>query len=141
MTKPEKFVHAARPHNLTDTRLFAALTALGIPPVEWPTIYAGETPNGMPRQTWFLASQSVCGRYKTTEMIEAWHSKSWMDANPEHPLAYIKAGFENMNTAVDHIKDSQHTMYVIRGKGGKLGLIGPRDPRAVQELILKTLKR
>jgi hypothetical protein len=69
MTKPEKFVHAARPHNITDTRLFAALTALGITPVEWPTIYAGETPNGVPRQTWFLAPQSVCGRYKTTEMI------------------------------------------------------------------------
>lgn len=141
MPQNEKFIHAARPHSITDTRLFSALTALGIAPVEWPTIYAGETPDGKPRQTWFMSPASQCGRFKTAEMIAAWHSKQWMEANPEHPLAYIKAAFENMNVAVDHCKDSQHHMHVIRGRGGKLGLLGPNDPRAIRETILRTLKR
>jgi hypothetical protein len=141
MPPSERFISAARPHSITDTRLFAALTALGIQPVEWPTIYAGETPDGKPRQTWFMAPTSLCGQYNTAEMITAWHSKAWMDGHPEHPLAYIKAAFENMSVAVDHCKDSQHHMHVIRGRGGKIGLLGPNDPRAIRENILKTLKR
>ena len=141
MPQSERFITAARPHSITDTRLFAALTAIGIQPVEWPTIYAGETPDGKPRQTWFMAPVSDCGRFKTAEMIAAWHSAQWMQNNPEHPLAYIKAAFENMNVAVDHTKNSQHHMHVIRGRGGKIGLLGPNDPRALRETILKTLKR
>lgn len=137
----ERFIHAARPHHITDTRLFAALTALGIPPLEWPTIYAGETRDGRPVQTWFMAPVSTCGTYKTAEMITAWHSTTWMENNANHPLAYIKAAFENMNVAVDHCKNPQHHMHVIRGRGNKIGLLGPNDPRALRETILRTLKR
>lgn len=134
-------VYAAKPFALNDTRLFAALVSLGIPPVEGPAIFAGETLDGTPRQTWFLEQQSVCGKFKTSEMVKAWNDREWMAGNPEHPLAYMKALSENINVCIDFVKARSRTMHVIRGRGGKLGVIGPDDPRATQDLILKTLNR
>lgn len=134
-------VYSAQPISLNDTRLFAALVSLGIPPVEGPTIYAGETADGTPRQTWFLEKRSTCGKYDTAELVKAWNDQSWMEANPEHPLAYMKAFSMNMNVCIDFVKARNRTMHVIRGKGGKLGVIGPDDSRATQELILRTLNR
>jgi hypothetical protein len=32
-------------------------------------------------------------------------------------------------------------MTVIRGRGGKLGLLSPNDPRATREAFLRILKR
>ena len=133
--------HCARPHSLNDTRLFAALVTLGIKPVEGPTIFCGETPDGTPRQTWFLERQSMCGKYNTAEMIAAWHSQAWMDAHPEHPLAYLRAFSANMNICIDHVKNTAHTMHVIRGRGGKLGMVAPNDPRSSTDAILRVLKR
>ena len=92
----ENLTHAARPHSLNDTRLFAALVTLGIQPAEGPQIYIGETRDGTPKQTWYLERTSICGRYQTNEMIAAWNDPKWHEANPEHPLAYIKCAFMNM---------------------------------------------
>jgi len=137
----KKSIYSAQPVSLNDTRLFAALVSLGITPVEGPAIFAGETADGTPRQTWFLEQRSTCGQYNTKELIAAWHDRQWMEAHPEHPLAYMKAFSENMNRCIDFVKARNRTMHVIRGKGGKLGVIGPDDPRATQELILRTLNR
>ena len=137
----QHFVSAASSHSTTDTRLFSALTALGILPVEMPMIYTGETRSGQPLMTWHLEARSQCGKYNTPEMIAAWHSVEWIKNNPEHPLAYIKAAFENMNTAVDHIKKPDHQMQIVQGRGGKLALLSPTDPRTTRETILRTIKR
>mgnify|MGYP003334924629 CR=1 FL=1 len=88
-----------------------------------------------------LKVQSVLGVPYTPEMIAAWHSVEWIKNNPEHPLAYIKAAFENMNTAVDHIKKPDHQMQIVQGRGGKLALLSPTDPRTTRETILRTIKR
>jgi hypothetical protein len=141
MPPSERFIQAARPPQTSDTRLFAALVTLGIEPLEMPAIYSGETPDGRPRMTWTLAHVSKCGQYHTRAMMEAWHSMDWMKNNPEHPLAYLKAFCENLNVAVDHVKDPQHQMTVIRGRGGKIGLLSPNDPRATREAFLRILKR
>jgi hypothetical protein len=141
MPPSERFIQAARPLQTSDTRLFAALVTLGIEPLEMPAIYSGETPDGRPRMTWTLAHVSKCGQYHTRAMMEAWHSMDWMKNNPEHPLAYLKAFCENLNVAVDHVKDPQHQMTVVRGRGGKLGLLSPNDPRATREAFLRILKR
>jgi hypothetical protein len=141
MPPSERFIQAARPPQTSDTRLFAALVTLGIEPLEMPAIYSGETSDGRPRMTWTLAHVSKCGQYHTRAMMEAWHSMDWMKNNPEHPLAYLKAFCENLNVAVDHVKDPQHQMTVIRGRGGKLGLLSPNDPRATREAFLRILKR
>lgn len=141
MPPKEQFTQAARPVTTTDTRLFAALVTLGIEPLEMPSVFSGETRDGQPRLTWTLATVSKCGLYRTREMVEAWHSEEWMKNHPEHPLAYLRAFCDNVTIAVDHVKDPQHHMSVIRGRGGKIGLIGPRDPRAIREAILRTLKR
>ena len=140
MPKAEYLTQASRPHSINDTRLFAALVTLGIQPAEGPQIYIGETLDGTPKQTWYLERQSICGRFKTAEMIAAWNDARWHDANPEHPLAYIRCAFQNMVSCIDHIKQSM-PMQVIRGRGGKLGLIGPHDTKKATEHILKTLKR
>lgn len=136
----EHLTHAARPHSLNDTRLYAALIALGIMPAEGPQIYIGETRDGTPKQTWYLERESQCGRFKTAEMIAAWSDPKWHEANPEHPLAYIKCAFVNTTMCINHIKQSM-PMQVVRGRGGKLGLIGPDDTPKSTDHILKTLKR
>lgn len=141
MSQNERIIQAARPPTTTDTRLFSALVTLGIEPQEMPAIYSGETPDGKPRMTWTLAPLSKCGLYKTREMMEAWYSATWMLNNPDHPLAYLKAFCENLNIAIDHVKDPQHQMAVVRGRGGKIGLLSPNDPRAVREGFLRILKR
>lgn len=132
---------AARSLSMTDTRLFAALVSLGIPPIEGPTIFAGETLDGTPKQTWFVEKQSVCGQYNAEEMIKAWHSKEWMAANPNHPLAYMKAFVENVNVCIDYAKQRTNQMHVVRGRGGKLGVISPNDQKQVTDSILRTLNR
>lgn len=141
MSTSERFIEAARPVSTTDTRLFVALCTIGIEPLEMPRIFSGETPDGKPRLTWSLSPVSKCGRYNTRQMVEAWHSKEWMDNNPEHPLAYVKAFCENLNVAIDHVKDPLHQMAVIKGRGGKIGLLSPNDPRQVREQFLRILKR
>lgn len=142
MTQDRKSsIYAARSHSMTDTRLFAALVSLGIPPVDGPTIFAGETLDGTPKQTWFVEKQSVCGQFQTEEMIKAWHSKEWMDANPNHPLAYLKAYTENVNVCIDFVKARTNQMHVVRGRGGKLGVISPNDNKRATDAILRTLNR
>ena len=132
--------YAARPHSINDTRLFAALTAMGVAPIEGPRLYTGETTDGSPRQTWYLERESRCGKYTTAELIAAWNDAQWHEAHPEHPFAYIKCAFMNHAAAVDHIKQ-QCGLYVVRGRGGKFGLVSSDLDKKSTDAILRTLGR
>jgi hypothetical protein len=136
----DQFTATARPHSINDTRLFAALCAIGIEPVEGPQIFCGETQDGTPKQTWFLKPQSECGKYKTAELIAAWNDPLWHRNNPEHPFAYVKCAMNNLHAAIDHIKQSV-PLYVIKGRGGKIGLLGNMNNQKHDEAILRILKR
>ena len=122
-----------------NTVLFAALIALGIPPeLELCGEYV-EKVNGRPRSTtvWRLAEKSVCGKYSTADMIKLWSDPAFIKNRPEHPMAYIKAAFENHSRAIDFIKD-QGPIAVIR-KGDKVGLVSKHTSEADKARILAGL--
>ena len=122
-----------------NTILFAALTALGIPPeVELCGEYV-EQVNGRPKSAtvWRLAEKSICGKYDTAEMIKLWNDPAFVKNRPEHPLAYIKVAFENHTRALDFIK-RQGPIAVIR-RGNKIGLISQHTTPADRERILAGL--
>jgi hypothetical protein len=106
-----------------NTVLFAALIALGIPPEIGLCGEYVEQVNGRPRSTtvWRLSERSICGKFQTADMIKLWKDPDFVRNRPEHPLAYIKAAFENHSRAIDFVKD-QGPIAVIR-KGDKVGLV------------------
>jgi hypothetical protein len=113
----------ADPLATRNTILFAALTALGIPPLPELCGEFVENVNGRPRSVtvWRMADRSIDGRYQTAEMIQAWEDKDFSRKNPEHPLAYIMCAFENHTRSIEFVKD-QGPIAVIR-RNGKIGLI------------------
>lgn len=116
----------ADPLATRNTILFSALTALGIPPVVEHCGEFKEEVGGRPRTVtvWRMAEQSIDGRFKTVEMIKRWNDPEFIEKEPEHPLAYIKAAFGNHTRAVDFLKD-QGPIVVIR-RNRKIALLTRR---------------
>lgn len=133
----------ADPLATRNTQLFAALTALGIPPeVELCGEFRWEDQqSGRPRSAtvWRLASQSFCGKYQTEEMIKAWLDPEFAKTNPEHPLAYIKCAFENHERSVDFIKEQGPI--VMRRRGKKIAFISRHTSDERRNQIINELNR
>lgn len=49
------------------------------------------------------------------ELIKQWGDKSFIDQNPEHPLAYIKAFTHNRERLLDLVKQSPQVQIVQKG--------------------------
>jgi len=79
-----------------DLRAFVmAAAVLGIPlaPINDFVEYRRVDATGQPKQTvsWFLAQRDPTGRYKTNALYRQWRDPAWLAANPEHPLALMRA--------------------------------------------------
>lgn len=119
------------------TRMIAALTALGIPlDCDCPFQETRELVEGREQRvvTWALTPASTCGRFETQAMIRAWNDPEFVRNEPEHPFAYIKQAFENLNR-IGESTTSRPPLALIR-KGRRIALI-PMDatPERREELL------
>lgn len=122
-----------------NTILFAALTAIGIPAEpelcgEFVEEVRGQKVSAT---VWRLREKSLCGKYDTGECIKLWCDPDFTTKHPEHPLAYIKAAFENHTRALEFIKDQGPI--AMRRRGKKIALISrhtadERKRRIIDEL-------
>jgi hypothetical protein len=120
----------------SNTCLAAALTACGIPLATKPFIQVvGDGIKGE-RTVWFFEPVSLCGKYKTGELIEAWNNETWHIANPEHPFAYIKCALLNRERLVDKVKQNI-PMACIRRRGKILFLPLNATPRTEDFFLSK----
>jgi len=119
------------------TQLIAALAAVGIPlDSDCPYLETRELIDGREQRvvTWTIKPESACERFITQAMIRAWNETDFVQHNPEHPLSYIKAAFQNHARVLESII-SQAPLALIR-KGKRMALI-PFDatPERRKELL------
>jgi len=124
-----------------NTIMFAALVTLGIPAEPSLCGEYRELVKGVQRSTtvWRLREHSLCGRYKTAEMIKKWKDPEFVTREPEHPLAYIKTAFENHTRAVEFIKEQGPIAMIRRGK--KIALISRHTDPENKARILEKLNQ
>ncbi len=121
----------------TNTALAAALTAVGIPLSDKSFIkVVGDGVRGE-RTMWFFEERSLCGKYKTRELIAAWSDDSWHLANPEHPFAYIKCALSNREKLVDKVKQEVPLACVKRR--GKIAFIPLNATLQEQDMFMRQL--
>ncbi len=102
-----------------NTAMVAALVTLGVPfYAPQPFLETRETLNEQEKRTvtWCLQTKSSDGRFKTRELIQWWRDEAWLAANPEHPLAYVKAAIANHQRFAAAMKTSIPLALVRKGK-------------------------
>lgn len=119
-----------------NTILFAALTAMGIEPEPELCGEFVETVNGERRSitVWRLKECSADGKLRTAELIRLWEDPEFVARETEHPLAYLKTGFENYSRARDFIRDTGPIAMVRRGS--RIGFVTNRTTPQRKEWIL-----
>jgi len=122
------------------TQMVAALASLGIPldedcPYQETREMIGDTEQVV--VTWVLKAKSDCGRFDTHSLIGKWNDPDFITKEPEHPLAYLKAGFTFLNRAVE-VVTHQVPLALIR-KGRRIALIPMDATPERREQLLKML--
>ena len=121
----------------SNTALAAALSAVGIPLAEKPFVrVVGDGIRGE-RVIWFFDPQSPCGKFRTSELIQAWSDNGWHLANPEHPFAYIKAALTNRESLVTKIK--QDVPLACISRRGKFAFLPINATPQTEDLIFRYL--
>jgi hypothetical protein len=120
---------------ITDINLVSALLTMGISPeVEAPiTKVKRFDRDGNPFEhcTFNFQGESMCGQYKTTDLIHAWNNPNFNDEFPEHPFAYIRCAFNNREFALDKVK--QAIPLIIIEKNGKHVAISENASKQLKE--------
>jgi hypothetical protein len=121
--------------------LFAALCALGIPPEPDLCGEFVEEIGGVKKSVtvWRLRSQSLAGTLKTHELIKLWNDAEFPASQPEHPLAYMKAAFQNYQRAIDFVKD-QGPIAMVR-RGNKVALLTRHTSKERRDRIIDELNK
>lgn len=132
----------ADPLATRNTILFAALLAMGVPMEQGlcgefvePKRDGGQVSTTV----WRLKETSLCGKYKTADLIKLFNDPGFVEREPEHPLAYIKVAFENHRRAVEFIKEQGPIVMKRRGK--KVGLITRHTPPEYRKKIIDELNK
>jgi len=120
----------------SDLNLTAALLALGIPASEETPFVKIKTVKGE-QYKFFLQESSICGKYKTGEMMIAWNDPAFADNNPEHPLAYIKCANSNREGLLDVVKQSVEL--IVIEKNGKMAIINKGASKEFQDKIFSQI--
>lgn len=145
MTKGSKIYSlealSADPLATRNTILFAALTALGIPAEPELCGEFVEEVQGKPRSVtvWRLKERSLDGQYNTADLMRLWNDPELVSKQPEHPLAYVKAAFENHTRAVEFIKEQGPI--AMRRRGKKIALITRHTSPDLKKRILDELNK
>lgn len=121
MTRPASKILTIHSRQTDNPKLAAALAAIGIPFDRKPLFKLSMTGATPDRWCWCFAPASECGKHKTDELIAAWSDPEWVNANPDHPFAYIKVAFQNHRFLLDLVKQGT-TLGVVEYRG-KYGLI------------------
>jgi hypothetical protein len=71
------------------------------------------------------------------EFRNAWNSREWCDANPEHPISYMRLFRDNMVRLKAWIRDEKPAVLIRRGN--RVAVIHPDLPEAKKSRILAEL--
>ncbi|MES2923686.1 MAG: hypothetical protein V4819_19180 [Verrucomicrobiota bacterium] len=123
----------------TNTKLAAALSAVGIPLREECPVRHITGVRGGDSYCFFFQEKSPCGDYITAELIRAWDDPVWHMKHPEHPFAYLKVGFDNAERLTDMIRSGTPIGCVT--KGSKIGFLTLDASDAAQKIFFQELKR
>lgn len=107
----EHFIHGT---NSSDSRLIAALTAMGIFCDEKSGSGAINT-GGNTVRVWSISEVSNCGKWRSKELIQWWRDQSFHVTNPQHPFAYVKCALWNHKQIVAGIKMDKPLVLVEKG--------------------------
>lgn len=102
--------------NTSDVNLVAALTAMGVPVDEVPTIgIARQVGQAEGSRVWRIGSVSNCGKFNTSDLVVWWRDNKFHENNRNHPFAYIKAALWNRKMLVDAIKKDRPLVQIRKG--------------------------
>jgi len=106
------------PYSSSNTLLVCALLTLGAQLDETqPYQEFREVIDGQPKRSvmWLLKEMTATGK-PVKELVAQWRDPKWIAANPESPLAQIKAALENYRTLVGAIKSAVPVDIIRRGR-------------------------
>lgn len=123
-------------YSTTSLALAAALSSLGIPfHSEIPFVKSRSTKGD--HFTFIFEAASPDGKYRAADLAKAWDNEAWHAENPEHPLAFLKAGFTNRETLLDVMK--QGAGLVMIEKAGRIAVLSENASPALQTQIFQKL--
>lgn len=103
--------------NTSDANLVAALTAMGIPCDEVPSIgIERQVGQAQGARVWRIGGASNCGKFTTEALVIAWRDSQFHVKNPQHPFAYVKAALWNRKVIVDAIKKDRPLVQIRKGE-------------------------
>ena len=126
--------------SVTDIKLASSLMALGIPPVPGEE---GSITTGDANRVAFNFLPHGDGDMSAEQIIQAWRQErearrredEWSYQNPEHPLAYLMAAWDNYLCVRDYVRKANPKVYFKRGKS--VALIDPeRGSKSLTDYIL-----
>lgn len=94
------FIHGS---NTSDTRLVAALAAMGIACEDQSSGGAVQSRSGITR-TWVLSAVSNCGKWKLSDLLKWWRDKYFHVSNPTHPFNRVKCALASDKAFGDALK-------------------------------------
>lgn len=113
------------PTRSRNTRVIAAALSCGCKPAE--RAYSDtieDTPDG-PRRTvtWIMDGDApavfepIKEREEISfgEVVKRFNSRDWCLANPNHPISYLRAYYDNLNGLMDFVKKSTPSILIRRG--------------------------
>lgn len=130
--------YLTNPLETTNTKLAAALSAVGIPLSETVPmrLLTGDRGDSC---CFTFQDKSPCGEYITEDLIKIWDDGEWHERNPDHPFAYLQCAARNEARLLDCVKSGIPIVAVQ--KNGKIGFVSYHAPDAVQRLVEQELKR
>jgi hypothetical protein len=123
----------------SNTKLAAALTAVGIPMKKEKPVQIITGGRGADRVAFFFEAISPCGLYHTRELMLAWDDEGWHLRNPEHPFAYLRVAFQNMERLTDYCRQGTPIGFVT--KGSKIAFMSLNASGELQKKVFKELNR
>jgi len=102
-------------------------------------------PDGKPRRTvvWLLKSSEIefkafdGEKISQGEFLKRWNDKSWIMANPDHPIAFMRCLMENVQSLRNEIRNASPTIKVTRG--GRAAFIPAKATEEERQRILAKL--
>ena len=123
----------------TNSKLAAALTAVGIPLKKSKPVQIMTGTKGGDRVAYFFEAKSPCGLYDTKELMLAWENEEWHRRNPEHPFAYLKVGMQNLERLNEYCRKGTPIAFVSRGS--KVAFLSVKSSDELQQKVFTELKR
>lgn len=122
-----------------DLRLVSSLLAMGVRLLHVSRVVrvADDLP---PTKNYQFAERSEDGKYETGALLKAWtEGARWIEANPEHPWAYVMAAHLNHLSVLRDVRTMSDLVFVQKGK--RVALLASHADAKTEEAIMKGFKR